>query len=130
MCGPGCRRWSRETRRRDSPAFIGSDVFVSWRRSTNMRVVRAGLLMAGVLLLLAGSARAQAIGQIFGKATDATGAVLPGVNVPVSGPGLQRPQTAVTTATGAYTFPNVPIGTYTVTIELSGFKKATRPDIT
>ena len=30
----------------------------------------------------------------------------------------------MTTETGAYQFPSVPIGTYSVTFELSGFKKA------
>ena len=36
--------------------------------------------------------------------------------------------TAATT-TGAYSFPSVPIGTYTVTFELSGFKKISRPEV-
>ncbi len=31
--------------------------------------------------------------------------------------------------TGAYQFPSVPIGTYTVTFELRGFKKAVRPNV-
>ncbi len=54
---------------------------------------------------------------------------MPGVTVTVSGTGLQLPRTAVTTDTGAYQFPNIPIGTYTVTFELQGFKKSTRADI-
>lgn len=91
--------------------------------------VRAVLVAAGIVLGLAGSARAQAIGQIFGKVVDATGAVLPGVTVTVSGGGLQQPLTGVTTPTGAYSFPSVPIGTYTLTFELSGFKKVSRPDV-
>src|ERR1051326_3915421 len=91
--------------------------------------VRACLLVAGVLLGLTGSAHAQAIGQIFGKAPDSTGAVLTGVTVTVPGTGRQKPLTAITTETGAYTFPSVPIGTYTVTFELTGFKKVTRPDV-
>src|SRR5262249_27744940 len=69
------------------------------------------------------------IGSIFGKVTDSSGAVMPGVTVTVTGTGLQQPLVATTTATGAYQFPNVPIGTYSVTFELEGFKKAARPDV-
>jgi Carboxypeptidase regulatory-like domain len=95
----------------------------------NMRVFRRILLILALLALAHGSAQAQALGQIFGKVTDTTGGVLPGVTVTVSGTGLQQPLTAVTTTTGAYSFPNVPIGTYTVTFELSGFKKVVRPGV-
>jgi len=78
---------------------------------------------------VAGPAYAQAIGQIHGKATDNTGAIMPGVTVTVAGTGLQRPLSAVTTQSGTYSFPNVPIGTYSVTFELSGFKKVTREGV-
>jgi len=87
------------------------------------------LLAAAFLFVLTGSASAQGMGSIFGKVTDASGAVMPGVTVTVMGTGLQLPRTAVTTETGAYQFPNIPIGTYVVTFELQGFKKATRADI-
>ena len=94
-----------------------------------MHVFRRVLLTLGVLVLAYGSAQAQALGQIFGKVTDSTGGVLPGVTVTVTGTGLQQPLTGTTTTTGAYSFPNVPIGTYTVTFELSGFKKVVRPGV-
>jgi hypothetical protein len=93
------------------------------------RTLRAILLALGLLAVTAGSAYAQAVGSIFGKVTDASGAVLPGVTVTVTGTGLQRPLVQVTTATGAYQFPSVPIGVYTVTFELASFKKALRPKI-
>ena len=44
----------------------------------------------------------------------AAGAIMPGVTVTVTGTGLQKPLSATTTASGTYTFPNVPIGTYSV----------------
>jgi hypothetical protein len=88
-----------------------------------------GLLAAGFLTLFAVAAQAQAIGSIFGKVTDTSGAVMPGVTVTVTGTGLQQPLVAVTTATGAYQFPSVPIGTYVVSFELQGFKKALRPNV-
>ena len=94
-----------------------------------MRGVRGFLLVAGILLLSAVSANAQAIGSIFGKVTDSTGGVMPGVTVTVAGTGLQQPLVAVTGATGTYQFPNVPIGTYSVSFELEGFKKSVRPNV-
>ena len=87
------------------------------------------LMTALLLATFSGSAYAQGMGSIFGKVTDSSGAVMPGVTVTVTGTGLQLPRVAVTTESGAYQFPNIPIGTYTVTFELQGFKKATRPDI-
>jgi hypothetical protein len=94
-----------------------------------VRGFRGSLLIAGILTFWAVSAYAQATGSIFGKATDESGAVLPGVTVTVAGPSLQQPLVAVTTATGAFQFPSVPIGKFTVTFEMSGFKKVTRPDV-
>jgi len=82
-----------------------------------------------VVLALAAPARAQALGQIFGVVTDSTGGVLPGVTVTVSGTGLQQPLVMQSTQTGAYRFPNVPIGTYSVTFELNGFRKVTRAGV-
>src|SRR5262245_21358619 len=93
------------------------------------RGFRRGLYLAGILTVWASLAHAQAIGSIFGKVTDASGAVLPGVTVTVSGPSLQQPLVAVTADSGAYQFPSVPIGTFTVTFELASFKKAIRSNV-
>ena len=92
---------------------------------------RRGSVLA-CLLLLAGVVPALAqvsTGEIFGKATDGTGAVLPGVTVTLSGSALIQPQVATTTESGAYRFPRIPIGTYTVTFELTGFKKTIRDGV-
>jgi hypothetical protein len=93
------------------------------------RGIRAFLLAAGVLAAWAAPAHAQAIGSIFGKVTDSSGGVLPGVTVTVTGPSLQAPLSAVTSENGTYQFPSVPIGTFTVTFELASFKKAQRPNV-
>src|SRR5829696_6163643 len=94
-----------------------------------IRGFRRSLIAAALLFVCAGSAHAQGVGSIFGKVTDGSGAVIPGVTVTVTGTGLQSPRVAVTTETGAYDFPSIPIGTYAVSFELQGFKKATRPNI-
>jgi carboxypeptidase family protein len=94
-----------------------------------MRSARRSLLVAGMLAVWTVSAQAQAIGSIFGKVTDSSNAVLPGVTVTVTGTGLQQPLIATSSDSGAYQFPNVPIGTYTVTFELASFKKAVRTNV-
>jgi hypothetical protein len=68
-------------------------------------------------------------GEVFGKITDTTGAVLPGVTVTLSGPALIQSQTTISVESGAYRFPRIPIGTYAVTFELTGFKKTVRDGI-
>src|SRR6266511_4104954 len=92
-----------------------------------------GRLIGFVCLLLMAAvvpAGAQvSTGEIFGKVTDGTGAVLPGVTVMLSGPALIQPQTTITVETGAYRFPRIPIGTYAVSFELTGFKKTVREGI-
>ncbi|CAN5835036.1 hypothetical protein BH18ACI5_BH18ACI5_04960 [soil metagenome] len=93
------------------------------------RTLRSVLLSVAMLAVWAGSAHAQGSGSIFGKVTDSSGGVLPGVTVTVTGTGLQRPLVQQTAASGAYQFPTVPIGTYTVSFEMSGFKKGVRNDV-
>jgi len=90
---------------------------------------RAILLAAGILGVCATAAHAQAIGSIFGKVSDTSGGVLPGVTVTVTGSGLQQPLVATTSESGTYQFPSVPVGTYAVTFELASFKKALRQNI-
>lgn len=79
-------------------------------------------LAAIVWVLGAGGALAQNNSQIFGKAADTSGAVLPGVTVTVSSPVLLQPRVAVTSETGSYQFPGLGIGTYSVRFELAGFR--------
>src|SRR5206468_10615608 len=61
--------------------------------------------------------------EIFGKATAASGGVLRGFIDPITSSALLQAQAAVTAASGGYRFPTIPIGTYTVTFDLAGFKK-------
>src|SRR5579884_3326171 len=92
--------------------------------------LRVTALLVSVLLVASGVARAQQeTGEIFGKVTDQSGAVLPGVTVTITSPVLLQPQTAVTSATGTYQFPRLDIGSYTVKFELPGFKTVIHPDV-
>src|SRR5262249_23955072 len=70
------------------------------------------------------------VGTIQGKLTDESGATLPGVTDTISSPALQLPQiTAVTGGDGLYRFVDIPIGTYRIQYELSGFQSVFRDEI-
>ena len=87
--------------------------------------MRFKIVVLALVALFATSALASAqsqTGEIFGKVTDGSGGVLPGVTVTVTGPVLLQPLTAVTGATGTFQFPRIEIGTYSVKFELAGFK--------
>ena len=87
------------------------------------------LTAVAVLLSVVSSLYAQSNSQIFGKVTDASGAVLPGVTVTLTGPVLLQPKVAVTSETGSYQFPGLAIGAYTVKFELAGFSGLVREGV-
>jgi len=95
-----------------------------------MRVRLIAALAALALVVSVSSVRAQSqTGEIFGKVTDESGAVLPGVQVTVTSPVLLQPQTAITSETGSFQFPRLDVATYTVKFELPGFKTIIKQDI-
>src|SRR6266849_1683952 len=82
---------------------------------------RSGLVV--ILLLYTTSLLGQTFrGTILGTVTDPQGAVISGAKVVVHNvnTGLQR--TTQTSADGSYTVPELPVGTYTVTVSQSGFQ--------
>jgi len=87
-----------------------------------VRLVRHMLLAAtAVLALGAGTAYAQT-GQIAGRATDSSGAALPGVLVEATSPALIEKVRSVTTdANGRFQIINLPVGRYKVTFKLASF---------
>ena len=91
--------------------------------------LRTALLTPVLLLVFAGGATAQATGSIFGRALDRSGAVLPGATVTVAGPALIRPRVVITSAAGTYNVPDLPVGVYSVTFDLAGFRTAVYPNI-
>ena len=89
----------------------------------------SGVLVAALVLGLAGSATAQNIssGSIDGVVADESGGALPGVSVTLKGPALQVPQLiAITDGEGHYKFIDVPRGTYQLRFEIQGFEPLVR----
>ena len=91
----------------------------------------AAAVLALVLLVHAAPAQAQTFrGTIRGMVFDASGGVLPGVSITIknSRTGLER--SAVTDEDGIYIAPELPIGDYSVTGSLTGFKSHTVEHVT
>src|ERR1700726_1057995 len=83
------------------------------------------LLFAALLVLAAAPAGAQTFrGTILGIVTDATGAAVPGATVTVRNVDTGLVRTTETQADGSYRVPELPIGTYDVTVEKADFQRA------
>src|ERR1041385_1179250 len=67
-------------------------------------------------------------GRISGTVVDSSGAVVPGATVTVINNATNAARNAVTDDSGFYTVTNLPVGTYTITVERQGFKKANQTD--
>src|SRR5213083_2332722 len=82
------------------------------------------ICLAGSLLVLAAALCLAQTGasRISGTVTDSSGAVVPGVTVTAKNEATGVTHTQITTARGLYAFPALPVGSYTIIAELTGFK--------
>jgi hypothetical protein len=93
------------------------------------RFITHGLWLL-ILLAVAGPARAQrTTGEIIGKVTDESGAILPGVSVTLRGATVAGTPTTVTGDSAVYRFPVLPPGTYDLEYVLQGFGTVKREGI-
>ncbi|MGH9450380.1 MAG: carboxypeptidase-like regulatory domain-containing protein, partial [Terriglobia bacterium] len=74
--------------------------------------------------------RGQAVGEITGRVTDPSGAVVPNARITATRAATGVSQLTVSSSAGTYTIPHLPVGTYTVTAVASGFKTAVAQDVT
>jgi Carboxypeptidase regulatory-like domain len=94
-----------------------------------MRGLMKPLLLSAAFLLVAGTAYAQ-VGAIAGTVRDASGGVMPGVNVEVTSPALiEKVRSTVTDDNGRYQITVLPVGTYKVTFALQGFSTVERDNV-
>jgi hypothetical protein len=69
-------------------------------------------------------------GRFTGRVADSTGAVVAGVKVTATNDATGVARDTKTNDSGDYVFPEVPVGDYTFTFELTGFKKEVRRGVT
>ncbi len=86
--------------------------------------MRARIILVFVLLAAVSLTAQTFRGTILGTVTDPSGAVVAGAKVTVKNAGTGLERTTETSADGSYALPELPIGTYTVTISLTGFQTA------
>src|SRR5262245_18840128 len=86
----------------------------------------AALLLAAFALIPTRVEAQATTGRISGTVKDQSGGVLPGVTVTASERQTGFSRNAVTDGEGSYVFVNLPLGDYSVSAELSGFRKAVR----
>lgn len=88
---------------------------------------RSGPLALALSLLAALPVLGQGLptGNVSGRVIN-EGQGLPGVTVTARSANLQGSRSAVTSANGAYVFPNLPPGEYAVAFEISGFESQTK----
>src|SRR5688500_5176744 len=86
------------------------------------RLFRVFCLCALALVLASGAAVAQSTGELAGRVTDESGAVLPGVTVTATQTDTGFSRTVVTDGEGAWVMPNMPTGPYRLEVSLQGFR--------
>ena len=87
-------------------------------------IVRGFLRVLSALVLVAFAstfAHAQS-SSLTGVVSDGSGGVVPGATVAVANDATKEKLERVTNSSGQFSFPALPIGTYTVTVSLAGFK--------
>src|SRR5215475_8437602 len=90
-----------------------------------------GVLLLWVALSLPASVFAQAANATLGgSVADSSGALLPGVEITATNAGTGITSTTISNESGAYNFPSLQNGTYTVSAALSGFRTYTFNNVT
>ena len=95
-----------------------------WQPRRTLNAVAHASLAAALCITLVPLAIAQtATGRIVGTVQDSSGAVIPGVTVTALNENTAVTFTTLSSETGQYVFEALPPGSYTVSAELTGFKK-------
>ena len=100
-------------------------------RSWCCRSISFAIVLAMAFCLAVPFAGAQSTGgRIRGTVVDPSGGAVTAANVNLRNEATGGERTAQSSATGEYVFLEVPVGTYTVELQLTGFKKYLRKGVT
>src|SRR5690349_2266485 len=87
------------------------------------------LIVAATFMFNPGVLFAQSNGTVKGIIRDTSGAVLPGATVTLTNPATHQSLQSLSTEAGIYSFVFVPPGTYTLTVDIPGFRRLVRENI-
>ena len=97
---------------------------------TARSVFKMLVLALAVLLAMPAASFGQTFrGSIQGTITDSTGAAIPGAQVKVISPGTGLTRTVSTNDLGGYVASELPLGSYSITVEKDGFRSTTLTNI-
>jgi hypothetical protein len=103
-------------------------------RRTTISAIRcavAALLVLAWGLALLPAAQAQTTGgNLIGRVQDKSGGALPGATITATQKGTGLTRNTVTESDGTYRLPSLPVGSYTLTVELNGFATVTVENVT
>src|SRR5438094_725194 len=74
-------------------------------------------------------AQARDTASVFGTITDSQGAVVPAARVTITNTATSLSRNTVTDGSGGFAFPLLPVGSYNLTVEQTGFRKYERRNI-
>ncbi len=99
--------------------------------SSKLSRMYRGLVVLSLCLICSTLLSAQGSGgRILGRVSDQSGALLSGTKVTATNEATGATHQTQTNATGDYSFPAMPVGTYTLTFDMAGFKTNIRKGIT
>jgi hypothetical protein len=98
-------------------------------RAVRRSMMQASLWVVLVAILASGLMAQIQNGQFAGVVTDPSGAAIANAKVTVTNAGTNLAVTTMTNATGNYFARELPVGTYTITVEAQGFKTVTNKDL-
>ena len=87
------------------------------------------ILFLGTLLIINIHALAIETGEIKGKVRDESGEGLPGVEITAKSTSLQGQRTILSSKTGNFHFPLLPVGNYTLTFKIPGFSTRVQENV-
>ena len=105
------------------PRSPNSRLYPGYRKTLCLAIVVC--LLLPTLLFAQGTG-----GRILGRIADPTGAVLSGVKVMATNEATGVVQDAVSNDSGDYVFPNLAVGSYSLSFDLTGFKNIVRRSVT
>src|SRR5580704_2720451 len=95
------------------------------REAPMVRITRFALFVLLCCLLATQALHAQRLdGTLRVTVTDKTGASIEDARVTVTNEATNVPKTATASSAGTYVFPDLTVGTYSVTVEKTGFRKS------
>lgn len=95
--------------------------------SISLCVVLLALILGGYSCPV--QAQSAGTASIQGSVTDATGAVIPNANITLVDNATHVQRQVSSGASGLYTFPNIPVGTYTLQVNVQGFQSYSQTHI-